>query len=114
MAVLTVILMVVIVMLFKEWFCPNNFNQCNYEQEAKTQCGSEYIEVDTTKFGHEKCELKSGWFCPGIGFVDLPCNYITKRCFLKSKYSLSYVGCEYKNVCLSLSNRTVCKKWNTK
>ena len=96
-----------------------------FEPCLKTECEkgnpdyyeeSEYIEVDTTTAGHKECKLKSGWFCPGAGFVDLPCNKTTGNCILDSGLGLEYIGCEYKkNVCLSLSNKTICnKKWNTK
>ena len=61
--------------------------------------------VDTSIIGHTECELKSGWFCPAIGIVDLPCDE-NGNCYLKS--GLKYVGCEHKqNVCLS---KPTCRK----
>ena len=89
--------------------------QCS-QSRPKTECekGNEnwitetkINQVDTSIVPHPECKLQTGWFCPGIGIVNLPCDNSTGRCILES--GLSYIGCEYESdICIS--NQTICRE----
>ena len=81
-------------------------NECekgnkNWVEETKIN------EIDTSIVPHLECILQTGWFCPGIGIINLPCDNSTGKCILES--GLFYIGCEYKSdICIF--NQTICRE----
>lgn len=105
-----------------KFICIQN-EQGSIKSLLKTECekgNPDWVEetkisdVDTSIIPHLECKLETGWFCPAIGIVHLPCDNVTGRCYLNFGYAnnemgLAYVGCEYRiNVCIS--NTTTCKR----
>lgn len=82
----------------------------------KTECekgNPDWVEetkikkVDTSIVPHPECKLQTGWFCPAIGIVNLPCDNSTNTCRLES--GLRYVGCGYEeDICIA--NQTICRE----